>query len=132
VARLRAFDYYKVAIDLAGVLFLDLQKQESKYDNPKTEMELLIHVAIRAHLIPSQIDRLVFGEEEERHEHIYAFPIHYLRTSTPVDSWNAYLTIMSVYSQNSTYYCTICTYIIGEKYLQVSAQDMSTHIGCVM
>ena len=40
--------------------------------------------------------------------------------------------IMNLYSQNGTYYCAISMYVIGKKYLQVSAQDLSTHVDCGM
>ena len=42
------------------------------------------------------------------------------------------MVIMSVYSQNSTHYSTISMYVIDEKYLQISAQDVRTHVDCGM
>ena len=85
-----------MAVDLAGVLFLDQQKEGSQHKNPKTEMGLLIHATIRAHLIPSEIDVSIFGGEEDRNDHIDALPFTISGQNTPVDSWNAYLTTVGV------------------------------------
>ena len=56
----------------------------------------MIHAAIRAHLIPSEIDASIFGEEAKRNEHIDVLPFTTSGQGAPVDSWNAYLTIVGV------------------------------------
>ena len=59
-----SFDYYKLTVNIAGGVFLELQKEGSMYDNPKTEMDILNHVTIRAYLILSEQAAQLFAKEE--------------------------------------------------------------------
>ena len=69
------FDWYEVTVGLAGVLFLDHQKEGSQHKDPKTEMDLSICAAIRAYLIWSEIDRSIFDEEEDRMDILIPSPL---------------------------------------------------------
>ena len=59
-------------------------------------MDLLIHTAIMAHLITSEIDAQLFDEAEVKDDHIDALPFTTSREGNPVNSWSAYLQILGV------------------------------------
>ena len=84
-----------MVINISRVLFLDQQKEGSQHNDPKTRIDLLIHVAIRAHLIMPEIDRSMFSGEEIN-KHIDSLPFTIFGQNGSVDSLKVCLTIVGV------------------------------------
>ena len=91
-----AYDYYEVAVDLAGILILDLQKEGSRYKTPETNMDILCHAAMQSHFLPTEENESLFGGDSEKTEHINLLPFTINGADAPLDSWNAYLQVVGM------------------------------------
>ena len=64
-------------VDLAGVIFLDQQKEESEHNDPKTEIDLLIHATIRTPLITSEMNASISSDEKDKNNTLTPSPSKY-------------------------------------------------------
>ena len=59
LVRLCAFDYYKMASKVTGMLFFENKKKRSTFPLPKTDIKTLIHAAISKHFADMSVNHLL-------------------------------------------------------------------------